>query len=76
MVQTCAQQPQPGRKRGAKAGCKKTQGAPELPDESTRHSGGWRKDVMVLPGRRTVGGQDKRSGGPGAELHEKVLGPG
>ena len=33
-VHTCAQQPQPGRKRGAQAGCRKTRGAPELPDES------------------------------------------
>lgn len=42
--------------------------------------------VTVVPGRRTVGGQDKRSqrsrgrargaSSPGAELHEKVWGPG
>ena len=43
------------------------------------------RGVTVVPGGKTVGGQDKRSqrsrgrtrlsNGPGAELHEKVWGP-
>ena len=42
--QTRAQQPQPGRKRGAKTGSRKMQSAPELPDDSTWHPSEQRKE--------------------------------
>ena len=57
-VQTRTQQPQPGRKRGAKTGSRKMQSAPELPDESIWHPSERRKECY----RRTWKEDNRLSG--------------
>lgn len=68
-----AQQPQPGRKERGKDGQQEDAECPRTPQMTapgTRVNG--ERDVTVIPGRRTIGCQDKRSQWSRTKVHEKV----